>query len=245
MVDKRCRAHGGAILAILLCVSALPAIADDDAGGLPIGRVGAGSLCVTNGIVSASPDGRLAVKTASSRAVVRGSDGQTAEIRFRYLGPTPDSKPLASGEMRRQIGIKLHAQDSCNLLYVMWRIEPDSKISVSIKHNPAQHTHAECDAHGYTTLTPSTSVTVPRILPGETHALRAELRGAELIVLADGRRAWVGTLGGGLVGIDGPAGFRSDNAGFEFEYFANIAGSESSNREVNQSRNRCVQEAGD
>jgi hypothetical protein len=245
MIKQRCRAHGCPIVAIFLCLSVVPAIADDGAAGAPIGRVGAGSLCVTNGIVSPLPDGRLAIETASSRGVIRGSDGQTAEIRFRYLGPTADSKPLASGEMRRQIGIKLHAQDTCNLLYVMWHIEPDSKIGVSIKHNPARHTHAECHANGYTTLRPVTSVTMPRILPGETHALRAELRGTELIVLADGRRAWVGTVGGGLAGIDGPVGFRTDNARFEFEYSANIASSRSPNRVVDQSRDRCVQQPGD
>jgi hypothetical protein len=244
MIAQQCRAHGYAITAIFLCLSAVPAIADDAAVS-PSGRVARGSLCVTNGVVSPLPDGWLAVETASSRGVVRGSDGQTAEIRFRYLGPTADSKPLASGELRRQIGIKLHAQDTCNLLYVMWHIEPDSKIGVSIKHNPTQHTHAQCHANGYTTLRPNTSVAMPRILRNEAHTLRAELRGTELIVLADGRRAWVGTVGGGLAGIDGPVGFRTDNARFEFEYFANIAGSGSPNRGVDQSLNRCVQQPGD
>jgi hypothetical protein len=245
MTVQQRRAPSGPVVAILLCLSAAPAIADDAAAGSPIGRVGAGSLCVTNGVVSALPDGRLAIETASSRGVVRGSDGQAAEIRFRYLGPTTDSKPLASGELRRQIGIKLHAQDTCNLLYVMWHIEPDSKIAVSIKHNPTQHTHAECHANGYTTIRPSTSVAMPRILPGEAHTLRAELRGAELIVLADGRKAWVGTVGGGLAGIDGPVGFRTDNARFAFEYFADIAGSASQNRGADPIRNRCEQQPGD
>src|SRR5258708_2670910 len=74
-------------------------------------RVDRNELCVTNGSVSALPGGRLAIATLSSRAVVRaatetGAD-QAAEIRFRYLGPTQTSKPLASGELRRQIGLKL------------------------------------------------------------------------------------------------------------------------------------------
>ena len=37
------------------------------------------------------------------------------------------------GELRRQFGLKLRAQDACNLVYVMWRIEPASKLVVSIK----------------------------------------------------------------------------------------------------------------
>jgi hypothetical protein len=240
MAGGRPKPRRCAIAAILLCLSAAPAIADDAAEGSRIGRVGGGSLCVTNGVVSSGPDGRLAIETASSRGVVPGSDGQTAEIRFRYLGPTAGSKPLASGELRRQIGVKLHAQDTCNLLYVMWHIEPDQKIAVSLKRNPAQHTHAECHANGYTTIRPNTSMAMPRILPGEAHTLRAELRGTELIVLADGRRAWVGSVGD-LAGIAGPAGFRTDNARFEFEYLANIVGSPG----VDQSRARCVQQPGD
>jgi len=222
---------------ILLCLSPIAAIAED---AIPIHRIEATSLCVTNGAVSSRPDGSLAVETPSSRAVVPDSDGQVAEIRFRYLGPTSGAKPLASGELRRQIGLKLRAQDTCNLLYVTWHIEPDAKIAVSLKHNPGQHRHAACHANGYTNLRPSVGIAMPRIFPGEAHTLRAELRGTELIVLADGRRAWVGTVGG-LAGIDGPAGFRTDNASFAFEYFARIVRSPGPDR----SRNRCVPEPGD
>jgi len=241
---RRRLAAGHAIAAILLCLCAAPAFADD-APARSLRRVDRAALCVTNGVVSALPDGRLGIETASSRGFVRGSDGQSAEIHFRYLGPTAESKPLASGELRRQIGIKLHAQDTCNLLYVMWHIEPDAKIAVSIKRNPNRHTHAQCHANGYTTIRPGSGIAMLRILPGEAHRLRAELRGAELVVTADGRRAWIGTLDGGLAGIDGPAGFRTDNARFEFEYLAHVADSDDSNRQFDDSRNRCEQHPGD
>jgi len=122
----------------------------------------------------------------------------------------------------------------------MWHIEPDAKIAVSLKHNPGQHTHAACRANGYTTPRPSAGMAMPRILPGEAHTLRAELRGAEPIVMADGRRAWVVTVGG-LAGIDRPAGFCTDNASFAFEYFARIVGSPVPDR----SRNRRVPQPGD
>ena len=81
-------------------------------------------LCVTNGEIKALPGGRLLVETASSRAVLRSPTDAAAEIDFRYLGPSAGAKPLASGELRRQIGLKLRAQDTCNLVYAMWRIEP-------------------------------------------------------------------------------------------------------------------------
>jgi hypothetical protein len=246
MTDQRCRAAGYAILvATFFCLCSISAIADDAAAGSLLSPIGGGSLCVTNGTVSSLADGRLAIGTASSRGTVRRSDGQRAEIRFRYLGPTAASKPLASGELRRQIGIKLHAQDTCNLLYVMWHIEPDSRIGVAIKSNPGQHTHAQCHANGYTTIRPSGSLAVPRIRPGEAHTLRAELNGSELVVMADGRPAWVGTVGGGLARIVGPVGFRTDNGRFEFEYFASIAGPGILDQAVDQSRNRCIQQPGD
>ena len=57
--------------------------------------------------------GRLAIETPSSRAIIQAGTGnaadQIAEIQFQYLGPSQDSRPLASGELRRQIGLKLRA----------------------------------------------------------------------------------------------------------------------------------------
>jgi hypothetical protein len=96
-------------------------------GPLPaLQRIDRDRLCVTNGEVAALPDGRLAIETASSRAIVQAGAGdapdQIAELRFQYLGPSADSKPLASGTLRRQIGLKLKAEDGCNLIYAMWHI---------------------------------------------------------------------------------------------------------------------------
>src|SRR5947209_18909792 len=92
---------------------------------------GAQELCVTNGAIASSPAGWRRVDGASSRAVVSGSDGSAAELRFRYLGPSAETKPLASGAVRRQIGLKLRAQAACNLIYAMWCIAPEAGIAVS------------------------------------------------------------------------------------------------------------------
>ncbi len=190
------------------------------AGAPALVRVDRKELCVTNGAVSALPNGRLAIDTPSSRAVVRFATAQTAEIRFRYLGPSKGSKPLASGELRRQIGLKLRAQDSCNLVYAMWHIEPDSRIAVSVKRNPGQHTHKECGARGYLNIRPRAGVAPPRMRPGESHVLRADLVGTHLTVAADRKVVWEGNVGDGIYAFDGPVGFRTDNAGFELELFA-------------------------
>ena len=183
-------------------------------------RVVQDGLCVTNGVIAALSGARLAIDSPSSRAVTRNIGYQSAEIRFRYLGPTKTSKPLASGELRRQIGIKLDAQDTCNLLYVMWHIEPDSRIAVSVKRNPGQHTHEQCGAHGYVNIKPAMSVQPAKIWPGDSHTLRADLLREALTVSADGAVVWRGTLGNQIEDLAGPVGLRTDNARFEFEYFA-------------------------
>jgi hypothetical protein len=202
-------------------------------------------LCVTNGSVSTRPDGALAVDSPSSRAVMRSSVGQVAEIRFRYLGPTTESKPLASGELRRQIGIKLRASDTCNLLYVMWHIEPDGKIGVSVKSNPHMHTHAECHASGYTNIEASYRAPIPRVVAGSSHSLRAQLRGSDVTVFADGKRVWAGSVGERMAAIDGPVGFRTDNARFEFEYLAELSSLNLAGSEAAEPVNRCAVSPGD
>ena len=59
-------------------------------------------LCVANGEIHASSDKRMQIDSASSRAVLRSQTDPIAEMRFVYLGPSAQSKPLASGEMRRE-----------------------------------------------------------------------------------------------------------------------------------------------
>ncbi len=234
----------GFAVAALVGLSTAPVDARDSVSPSTLRVTTREKICVTNGIVSALSDGRLAVDSASSRAVVRSAAGDIAEIRFRYLGPSADSKPLASGELRRQIGLKLRAQDTCNLLYVMWHIEPDTKIAVSVKSNPAQHSHAQCHANGYTALRPTAFVALPAIRSGEFHALRAELHDGELTVFADGRLVWSGHIGEAMSEIDGPVGFRTDNARFEFEYLTTAA-AVSGDRVADKTVNHCEVGPGD
>jgi hypothetical protein len=216
----------GRSLAISASVICAPCAVAQNASGPALQRIDRNDFCVTNGAVSMLPGGRLAVDAPSSRAVVvaaaKNTADQVAEIRFRYLGPTPNSKPLASGELRRQIGLKLRAEDTCNLLYVMWHIEPDATVAVSIKRNAGTHTHEQCRAGGYVNFKTQRRKNLP-IRPGQTHTLRAELYGNDLTVTADGKVAWQGTFGNELVPLDGPPGFRTDNARFEFEYYADGA----------------------
>ena len=211
--------HGYAACLIGLAAAGACSAAIGQAASAPP-RIEPKALCVTNGTILERPDGRLTIESASSRAVVRAATAQAVRIRFRYLGPTLESKPLASGEMRRQIGIKLRAQDTCNLVYAMWHIEPDARIAVAVKRNDGLHTHAECDARGYTNVKPTRGRHPPAVAPGELHELRAALREGALTVWADGQVAWEGALGERPGPIDGPVGLRTDNGRFELEFLA-------------------------
>jgi hypothetical protein len=197
-----------------------PTAFSESRGGASLWRVDRDELCVTDGIVSAQPGGELAIDTPRSRAVVRNiarSQDQVAEIRFRYVGPSQGSKPLASGELRRQIGLKLQAEDACNLVYVMWHIEPDARIAIAVKRNAGQHTSAQCGVAGYVFMTGQPSNDPPPIRIGEANILRAELNGADLTVTANGKVAWRGALGSPPPA--GPMGFRTDNARAVSEYY--------------------------
>jgi len=187
----------------------------------------ASELCVTNGEIPADPGG-FRVDAPSSRAVVRFTSDAQAEVKFRYLGPSAGDKPLASGELRRQIGLKLRAQDTCNLVYAMWHIEPDSRVAVSVKRNPGKSANEQCHAGGYINLKPTTPGSPPKIAIGEEHVLKAALVGRRLTVWADGRVAWNGDLDARAFEIDGPVGLRTDNARFAFAFLAPAARSRAS-----------------
>jgi hypothetical protein len=142
---------------------------------------------------------------------------QLVEARFTYLGSTGNEARLGSGELRRQFGLKLRAQDACNLVYAMWRIEPESKLVVSVKSNPGQHTSGQCGNRGYRNVEPRRSVPVPILRSGDSHSLRAEMNGAEMKVFVDNSLVWEGSVGPEVLSLDGPVGIRSDNAHLRIE----------------------------
>lgn len=175
------------------------------------------NLCVTEGTIEEMPGGRLAVTVSKMRAYLNASTPPMVEAHVTFLGGTANEARLGSGELRRQFGLKLRAADSCNLVYAMWRIDPESKLVVSIKSNPGQHTSAECANHGYRNIKPRHSIPVPALRSGDTHTLRAEMNGDELHVFADNSLVWEGPLGPDALLFDGPVGIRSDNAHLQLE----------------------------
>ncbi|HEY6968937.1 MAG TPA: hypothetical protein VJA94_07025 [Candidatus Angelobacter sp.] len=179
-------------------------------------------LCITEGQIKQLSGARMSVIVPKMRAFVTDPTLQEVEAHFTYLGPAGDSVPLASGEMRRQFGLKLRAQDGCNLVYAMWRIEPTQELVVSVKSNPGMTKSSECDAHGYHTIKPTRDINLPQIVRGKKHTLRAIIEGTTMRVYADNKLVWEGIFGAEPLAFNGPVGVRTDNGQFHFELFAGI-----------------------
>jgi hypothetical protein len=177
---------------------------------------------VTEGEVSGAGT-RLSVAVPKMRAYANraDADADAAQLRFTYLGPTRTQSALASGVTRVQFGLKLRAADPCNLVYLMWRVEPDAKLVVSVKSNPGAHTSGQCGNRGYSNIRPSSgAAAIPRLWAGQSHTLRAALHEDELRAYVDDTLVWQGRLGAVGARMSGPAGVRSDNARLEFELAA-------------------------
>ncbi len=194
-----------------------------------------GAMCVTKGTVAIGAK----VNEPTMRAVALGSAGDAAAMTFTFRGDSDTVRELAGGQARRQLGLKLRAQNGCNLVYVMWRLDPEPKLDVSLKVNPGMRTHKECGADGYSRIKPAKSTPVPELVAGGTHTLRAEITGDELLAWLDDTLVWRGTLPASARTLAGPAGLRSDNLAFELVGFDAPAGA------LAQPAPKCVVEDGD
>jgi hypothetical protein len=178
------------------------------------------ALCVTKGQASVTRD-RLTI-AESMRGFVPGAEGDAASLDFVYAGPTDERSALASGDVRSQLGLKLRAADSCNVVYVMWRIAPKPELVVQVKRNPGQTTHAECGAEGYTRIKPTRRAPVRAPAVGSTHTLAAAIVGDRLTAWVDRAIAWEGVLPPSARELAGPAGLRADNVRADVAVLATI-----------------------
>ena len=95
-----------------------------------------------------------------------------------YRGDTETVRALATSGTRRQLGLKLRAENGCNVIYVMWRLDPRPKLEVSVKRNPGATDHEACGAEGYTKVRPTRAWPVPVLAVGDhAHAAGGDLRG--------------------------------------------------------------------
>jgi hypothetical protein len=150
------------------------------------------------------------------RMVAVSSHSDAARLRFTYRGRTAEDVPLASGQIRRQVGLKLRAVDGCNLVYVMWRIDPTPGLEVSAKVNPGMHTSDDCGSNGYVAVSPGVVPLVP-LVPGIDHVLEARISGLVITVFVDDVLVWQGALPDSARWLSGPAGIRTDNVVIDAE----------------------------
>jgi hypothetical protein len=174
---------------------------------------------VSDGKIELAAGNRLMVSSKEMRATLKIIEpAQTVTVPFTYLGATSEVSRLGNGEVRHQFGLKLKAQDICNLVYVMWNFDTQ-KIAVSVKLNPGQSTHEQCLDRGYiNNIKPRVLAPPPVVHVDQPHTLAADLHGQELRVQADGVVVWEGTLVPVVLQFQGPVGLRSDNAHVVFDF---------------------------
>ena len=174
---------------------------------------------VPDGKIEKAAGDRLMVSTKEMRATVKFPTQQNVTVKFTYLGPTREVSRLGNGEVLSQFCIKLRAQDTCNIVYVMWHFSPDQKIAVSVKRNPGKRTHEDCLDNGYiNNIKPRVSAPPRPVRADQPHTLSASMKGSYLTVKADNSVVWEGDLGSVALEFDGPVGLRSDNAHVVFDF---------------------------
>ena len=186
-------------------------------------------LRVSLGTISQTKSGYLTVVGPKERAVRTSGKHSQALLRFRYRGPSEKTAPLDSGAVIQQIGLKMRAMNTCNLLYIMWRIKPTEEIYIAIKRNPGKTKYEDCRANGYIELgrVPLKPLGITAATQ-KTHRLGASVtetagRYAGEVTI-DGRQIWSGGIDAKLISdISGPVGFRSDNGSFIFKLLVNDA----------------------
>jgi hypothetical protein len=187
--------------------------------------LGVADLDVTEGsIAPAGHKSTLHTVDPAMRAVALdgGHHATSAQLWFRYLGESTTTVPLGSGQIRRQIGLKLRAADPCNLLYVMWHAYPDNVIEISVKSNPGQTTSAQCGNAGYTEIAEIPLGVGDRTADHRVHRLETRTRRTAagdlaVTVVKDGAVLRRLTIPAALsAGLEGPIGVRSDNGDYLF-----------------------------
>ncbi len=189
------------------------------AGHAPAGVLAptkATDLCATRGELPRA-GAAVHISDPTVRMVAPDSHGDAAALRFTYRGASEADAALASGQLRRQLGLKLRAEDGCNVVYVMWRIHPTPGLEVSVKRNPGDHTDDECGTRGYTKVKPRRATRLPALTSGASHTLEARITGDRLVARVDDAVVWDGKLPAGARRLGGPAGLRTDNVTVDAE----------------------------
>jgi hypothetical protein len=169
----------------------------------------ASGYTVTNGTITYA-NNKFYTEDSATRMEFPKTDGNSLTILAEYLGKTTITEPLASGVVQEQFGIKLRAANTCNLVYVMRRFSPYSRVTIMYKQNIGMTTHEECKDGGYVIVK---DISVPAVPIGTTVKLSAKFDNNILTVTLDDKIVWAGIVDFKQVGV---SGFRSDNVKVRF-----------------------------
>jgi len=189
----------------------------------PVTEISRKRFKVTLGSMDQTRSKFLLTRSSKMRAVERSGTYSSAKLRVRYKAPSKKTSYLGSGGYKRQIGLKLRASSGCNLLYLMWQIEPTEKFVVLSKINPGMTRHAQCGNENYTNIA---TLSVPTALTLSTHKtrkLQGDLSftrdGIKLHIFVDDKFFKTVPIPRSLLPPAGPVGVRSDNGQFIFRYY--------------------------
>jgi hypothetical protein len=187
----------------------------------PTGMVSGTALTILSGgsTTSQISPGVWVTDTADFRAQLGGPTVSSAELWFKWNSDSTLTVPLGDGSYRKQIGIEFRYPNPCNVLAVMWHMNPNDGVEVSTKINAGQTTIGECGTSGYSFPTATTSSVPPLPTDKKWHRLRVDLIGTVMTVTCDGVIRWQGVIPSGGLAISGPPGVRADNSNFDFIFW--------------------------
>jgi hypothetical protein len=167
----------------------------------------------------------LSINDPSTRATLKTGIAQVACLQFRYLGPTSNRVASGSGTEFHQIGLKLRSKDPCNLIYVMWRIQPTQELVIQTKRNVNQSTSEGCHNQGYTTVA---RIPFQPFLTGQLYEFMAWVQtdpggNSEVCCWVNWQEVLRAPIDSAFIqDVNGLRGIRSDNGQYNFRFFTAI-----------------------
>ncbi len=178
------------------------------------------TFVVTKGDVAAAGAEKYRVTSDQLRLRVEDTTGDAISVRFHYqgLGKNP-AVAMGSGLTRHQFGVFLLAENQCNMLYVMLRLDSKNQATIAVqgKRNPEQALHLVCQNHGYETIKPAFTTPIGELKPDSSIDLTAKVNASGMLVVeVDKKMVWQGSVAELRLPKNGYSGIRTDNVAVEF-----------------------------
>lgn len=174
------------------------------------------NICLGNGEIRSGNTLRFSIDSPQPRLSILNSRNTKARLVFLYLGDTAVLRSLNSGELRRQIGLRLNYLNTCNVVNVIWQFGEKSNVVVSKKINEHLSENSQCLDRGYLSIKPDFRRQLRTPEMGSIHSIEFDTQGTRLTVVVDNQVAWIGNVPE-LDKDNGVIGLRGDNVKFDFD----------------------------